>query len=333
MLTIKEQCKDYALKIKLETGKFPVAQDWKKSKGFPVSIYTLTKLFDGSYNNFRNYCNEPILSRREEISLEWIKSNCTIDNNDCWNWNKAKHPISMYGHLGFDGRSWYTHRLTFTLVKGEIPNNLLIRHKCDNKSCCNPDHLELGTQKDNSLDVSIRNSEYIAINNNKLAWQIRKYKTLNDRANYYLNNSISIENNCKILQILKTNKQGYYNISFNNTSYILHRVLLSIKLNKPYEELNITRHTCNNKNCINPDHLEEGSSRDNSLDAESYSKSFKLSRIDVITIKNSMKDHDFTFPGEKTKFDLLWSSKFKVNKNTIADIRRGNTWRHVLGVQ
>ena len=36
---------------------------------------------------------------------------------------------------------------------GEIPKGMVIRHKCDNPNCCNIEHLEIGTQKDNIEDM------------------------------------------------------------------------------------------------------------------------------------------------------------------------------------
>lgn len=46
----------------------------------------------------------------------------------------------------------YAHRVSWELFRGPIPNKLFVLHKCDNKNCINPDHLFLGTAKDNIHD-------------------------------------------------------------------------------------------------------------------------------------------------------------------------------------
>lgn len=58
-----------------------------------------------------------------------------------------------YGRVRINGREWGLHRLFYTVYKGEIPNDKIVMHTCDNKLCCNPEHLILGTQHDNVLDA------------------------------------------------------------------------------------------------------------------------------------------------------------------------------------
>ena len=51
------------------------------------------------------------------------------------------------------------HHVAYRLYKGEIPPDLMLRHKCDVKSCVNPDHLEVGTALDNVTDAVTRDRQ------------------------------------------------------------------------------------------------------------------------------------------------------------------------------
>ena len=71
----------------------------------------------------------------------------------CWEWQAS---VGSHGYGKFtQGRQWEmtSHRLAYTLEHGEIPRGQVVRHKCDNKRCCNPAHLELGSQGDNIRDM------------------------------------------------------------------------------------------------------------------------------------------------------------------------------------
>lgn len=73
------------------------------------------------------------------------------EQTGCLNWQGGKNS-SGYGAIGFGGKVIATHRLAYILSKGEIPDGLLVRHTCDNRLCCNIDHLLLGTIQDNMKD-------------------------------------------------------------------------------------------------------------------------------------------------------------------------------------
>ncbi|WP_062509750.1 HNH endonuclease [Gluconobacter roseus] len=50
----------------------------------------------------------------------------------------------------------YTHRVMWEHLNGSIPADRVVMHTCDNRACCNPDHLRLGTQADNVRDMMVK---------------------------------------------------------------------------------------------------------------------------------------------------------------------------------
>ena len=71
----------------------------------------------------------------------------------CWIWMKGSDSRG-YGHISVDGKTLKSHRVSWEVKHGNIQSGLVVCHKCDITSCVNPDHLFLGTQKDNMGDAS-----------------------------------------------------------------------------------------------------------------------------------------------------------------------------------
>lgn len=74
-----------------------------------------------------------------------------IPFHECWEWIACKR--FGYGRFHTNGKSMSAHRISWQIHSGEIPKGLKVLHRCDNTSCVRPDHLFLGTQKDNVDDM------------------------------------------------------------------------------------------------------------------------------------------------------------------------------------
>lgn len=70
----------------------------------------------------------------------------------CWEWSRGRLK-SGYGAAYVDGRQQVAHRVAYELVRGQIPKGMYVCHRCDNPPCINPDHLWLGSHKENMHDA------------------------------------------------------------------------------------------------------------------------------------------------------------------------------------
>jgi len=78
------------------------------------------------------------------------KIECGPEIDSCWEWIGAKNDKG-YGSFWLGNINIKSHRFSYELYKGKIPEGLQIDHLCRNKSCCNPDHLEAVTARINTL--------------------------------------------------------------------------------------------------------------------------------------------------------------------------------------
>lgn len=88
---------------------------------------------------------------------ERISEKFTINNESgCWEWTSNLCARGRYGAIIFKSKTKTASRFIYEMFVEEIPKGLLVCHCCDNTKCINPDHLYLGTTKQNMRDITER---------------------------------------------------------------------------------------------------------------------------------------------------------------------------------
>jgi hypothetical protein len=84
-----------------------------------------------------------------------MKKSVPEPNTGCWLWFGTSIRVRNheYGVMRINKRLKKSHRVSFEVFKSKIPDGLLVCHKCDTPLCVNPDHLFLGTNLDNNMDM------------------------------------------------------------------------------------------------------------------------------------------------------------------------------------
>lgn len=91
-------------------------------------------------------------ARRARFEKEfWAKVDQSARPSGCWPF-LGSNRRGGYGRLIMYGKYHLAHRVSYRLAIGEIPDGLLVCHRCDNPPCCNPQHLFLGDHLANMRD-------------------------------------------------------------------------------------------------------------------------------------------------------------------------------------
>lgn len=97
----------------------------------------------------------------EQRFWEKVNKNGPVQPNmetECWVWCGATEVQNGYGQLAIGGGRWdRAHRVSYKINIGTVPLGKCVLHKCDNRMCVRPEHLYLGTKKDNAQDREQRN--------------------------------------------------------------------------------------------------------------------------------------------------------------------------------
>ena len=147
-------------------------------------------------------------------------------------------------------------------------------------------------------------------------------QTKEQAARWFIENSRKADSGC-VEWTGRINNSGYGLVQFCGKTKLLHRLVLSAFKGEPPESDSQCRHSCNNKVCINPDHLSWGSCRDNSIDDLYIGRRHRQMRLtpeQALDIKRRLDS------GEKVG---KLATEYKIATSTISRIRSGERWYHV----
>lgn len=154
-----------------------------------------------------------------------------VSKANCWLTDLACNFDGGYPQIEINGKIRRLSRVMFELYKGEITPGKLVCHQCDNPACINPDHLFLGTPKDNSMDMIIKNRQAKGFQHGRA--KLNEEKVLEIKRDL-------AETNLTQKEIAKK-----YGVSKMNISHIKNGHLWS---HVKYSQTNVTNNITNNYN-------------------------------------------------------------------------------------
>lgn len=117
----------------------------------PAHCLSCNAVFKPTGSRQLHYCSDPCWIEHNHVKQSAMSHNGT----QCWEWTGRK-TNKGYGTRAASTsqgeRECSAYRVSYAVAKGSIPAGMLVRHLCNNPSCVNPDHLEVGTHLDNMRD-------------------------------------------------------------------------------------------------------------------------------------------------------------------------------------
>lgn len=233
----------------------------------------------------------------QDISRLW--SHISIANSDdCWLW-QLRTDKDGYGKFSIQQSTFRAHRIVFYVYYQIDPLDKLVCHTCDNPTCCNPNHLFIGTERDNTLDA--RNKGRL----NTASGEKHGTKTRPDRVARGEKHSNLTEQQVKDIRSLYTNER-WTQQQIANKFGVQREVITSIIRGRTW------KHISDVPNISDP--KRRGKSGEQNQNA-------KFTETDIRAIRQKYASGHYTF----SSLGRLYG----VSYNTIQNIIRKKTWKDV----
>ena len=266
---------------------------------------------------------------------------------------------TVMGSFASANKLEYSHRLAWLLAGREIPDGMRVLHKCDNRRCCNVDHLFVGTQADNMADMAAKERAQGQVNspqktgNTFEPWRPRPFPRKIHRSpssilttlellmkNHRIPNVLGSvvmfgRYKAKIKVNIKTdchewigsiNDSGYGAFVVNGKREFAHRVAMRLQ-GYTLSGGECVLHKCDNPKCVNPEHLFIGTRMDNNADAKR--KGHHRFAIGELQGCAKLTEEAVLEIRASNKSNRKLAAYYGVGYSTIKDARNGKTWKHV----
>lgn len=189
--------------------------------------------------------------------LEYPNDYYSKQDDGCWIWLRCRNS-GGYGRVTIAGRSQAAYRAIYEMVNGSVPKGLHLDHLCGNPPCVNPDHLEPVTPRENIKRSVVRSNE------KTIEERLQDVQRARDKYSHLAVDfdwAVDDISGCWVwLGSIATN--GYGRIHCAGTSFRAHRVVYEA-VRGVFLGGQVLDHLCRLKICVNPDHLEPVTAREN----------------------------------------------------------------------
>ena len=142
----------------------------------------------------------------------------------CWIFTGATNDFG-YGIVGTGQRGQpndRAHRITYKHYRGDIPKGMFVCHTCDVPSCCNPDHLFLGTNQDNVNDMMKKGRNSVPPRNPHVVGSFHPGAKLNEQ---------------QVIEIRALYLQGWKQQSLADTYGVVRQTISKVVNNKRFKHV------------------------------------------------------------------------------------------------
>ena len=271
-------------------------------------------------------------SARPKRQPEHVRFWSTVDTSggmeSCWPWQGFLNDEG-YGHTHSGRRHIRAHQLAYELTYGDIPKGLQVLHTCNNPCCCNAfRHLYLGTQTDNmrqcAAEGRMPGSANRKANNppqqraqqqrfqrkaGKPTWQERFWEKVQRSED---------TNVCWLWLAGLTDGYGTFHVSTTFVEHA-HRTAYRLAFGDIPPDMQVM-HTCDNRACVNKNHLVLGTKDDNLRDMIAKNRHPHSLTEEQVRYVRSMKG---IMSGKKLAQEL------HVTRSAISQIWNNRTWKHL----